>query len=413
MYKDAAKILINHKDIISKTITEWVKDNYPNRTDNFEKCSRDISHIIKAVSQCLHDDDYFAIDSISAMFFRGDTLQLASTHTEFEAYDLLLKEIEKILINCETGSIEYCHTIIKKLKINLQYGVALFWGKTHMYRETKKKHNFYAQDCEREIIKNMQKCQRNWDYSKRIHPEYIDYLLWHAENAPSKQHEGYYDVYWTADRKVIEECTKYTWGSTHSKNPPSTWRNSQANANLYILFVAKEPHTTNNCHVDGSEKLNTDPARWENAYVCVGIAMGLVMRAAHSLSLSTGCNKSHGDINGNKFWEKKLGILDDVQAGKKRIAYGIGIGYPQKGRPRWETDETELCIGAANGHNLTTYNEDDLNYPGEEFRKCKIVDIRDTDTEVDPYGNIHQIPNSSDTKINSHRSRNINIIEIK
>ena len=26
-------------------------------------------------------------------------------------------------------------------------------------------------------------------------------------NAPSKQHEGYYDVYYTADRKVIEEIS--------------------------------------------------------------------------------------------------------------------------------------------------------------------------------------------------------------
>ena len=51
--------------------------------------------------------------------------------------------------------------------------------------------------------------------------------------------EGYFDLYWTADRKVLDELSKYTWGTTHSRTPPSTWRNSQMNDNLYILWVAK------------------------------------------------------------------------------------------------------------------------------------------------------------------------------
>ena len=278
---------------------------------------------------------------------------------------------------------------------------------------------FYNWDQEMNIIRQAQKCQRNWDYSKKVHPEVIDYLLWHAENAPSKQHEGYYDVYYTADRKVISECSKYTWGSTHSRNPPSTWRNTQANANLYILFVAKEPETQLNCHADGSLKSNKDPARWENAYVSIGIAMGLVMRAANALGFATGCNKSHGDLNGNDFWEKKLGILDDVKAGRKRIAYGIGIGYPQEARPRWETDDNELCLGAGNGSNLTTLSENDPDWQethprtGKKLRKVDIVDIRTTDKETDPHGNVHIIPDESSIKINTMRKRIINITEIK
>jgi nitroreductase len=285
--------------------------------------------------------------------------------------------------------------------------------------ETRKKNIAYNWDREMQIVRQMQQCQRNWDYTKSISKIVIDHLLWHAENAPSKQHEAYYDVYWTADRGVIEEISKYTWGSTHSRNPPSTWRNTQANANLYILFVAKEPETQLNCHADGTTKSNKDSARWENAYVSIGIAMGLVMRAAQSLGLSTGCNKSHGDLNGNDFWEKRLGILDDVATGRKKIAYGIGIGYPQHGRPRWETDDYELCIGAGNGSNLTTLSEDDPNWrpyhprTGKEFRKTKIIDIRTTNTATDPYGNVHTIPTESSIKINTIRKRLINITEIK
>ena len=32
------------------------------------------------------------------------------------------------------------------------------------------------------------------------------------------------------------------------------------------------------------------------------------------------------DLDGNDYWEKKLDILEDVKAGKKKLAYGIGIG---------------------------------------------------------------------------------------
>ena len=143
------------------------------------------------------------------------------------------------------------------------------------YEEMVKK-MFYEWDEEKRLIEQIQKCQRNWDYSKwnsesPIYNEIKDYLLWIAENSPSKQHEGYYDVFWTMDRKVIKEISRYTWGYTHKRNPPSTLRNSQANASLYILWVAKEPTTQLNCHGDGTLKENTDANRWQNAYCSIGI----------------------------------------------------------------------------------------------------------------------------------------------
>ena len=277
----------------------------------------------------------------------------------------------------------------------------------------------YDRSKNMDIIRNMQKCQRNWDYSKKIWDEIVEYLLWIAENSPSKQWEAYYDVYWSADRKVIQEISRYTWGCTHSRNPPSTWRNAQSNANMYMLFVAKEPETQENYNPDGTLKSNTKNSRWENAYVSIGIAMGLVMHAAHKLDMVTGCNKSHGDINGDMFWEKKLGILDDVKAGKKKIAYGIGIGYPQEDKERWQTDETELAIGAGNGDTLTTLTEKDPNWvdthlvTGKPVRKIKIVDIKNNPEAVDPYGNLHQIPLTSDIKINTQKIRKIKVTEIK
>ena len=285
-----------------------------------------------------------------------------------------------------------------------------------MNRETRIKHMFYGWDNEMDIIREIQKCQRNWNHSKEIHPEVVDYLLWIAQNSPSKQHEAYYDVYWSADRKVLNELSEYTWGYTHSRNPPSTWQNSQMNANLYILFVGKEPETQLNCNADGTLKENNKAARWENAYVSIGIALGLLLRNAAALGLATGCNKSHGDINGDWFWEKRLGIYEDVKAGRKKIAYGIGIGWPQEGKQRWESDQTKLAIGAGNGSNLTTENLDkNKEKKDKPFRKIKIVDIAEYagQTVKDPYGNDHAIPDVANIKINTMRKRLINCTEIK
>jgi len=293
-----------------------------------------------------------------------------------------------------------------------------------MDREDQVKHMFYDWDNERKVMLDIQKCQRNWDYGKwfKIHKqlrdEIIDELLWIATNAPSKQHEGYYDVYYSSDRNVIQEISRYTWGYTHRRNPPATWRNSQANASLYILFVGKEPNSQLNCNADGTPKSNADPNRWQNAYCSIGIAIGLTMRAAAKMGFQTGCNKSHNDLNGNDYWEKRLGILDDVKAGKKQICYGLGIGFGKEGVERYISDETEIMIGAGNGGRITTTGQEispSQIKKGKKMRKAKIVSLKEhAGTHVeDPYGNRHYIPAKAEFKINSFRNRGIEVKEIK
>tara|TARA_X000001036_G_scaffold207979_1_gene195568 strand:- start:296 stop:1135 length:840 start_codon:yes stop_codon:yes gene_type:complete len=275
-------------------------------------------------------------------------------------------------------------------------------------------------DEEKKLIKQIQKCQRNYDYSKwdsdDVHYQQIkDHLLWVATNSPSKQHEGYYDVYWTMNREVIQEISRYTWGYTYERTPPSNWRNAQANASLYILWVAKEPNSQLNYMIDGTPKSNTMIDRWKNAYASVGISIGLTMRAAAEMGLSTGCNKSHNDINGNNYWLEKLGILDDVNEDKKEITYGLGIGYPKEGVPRWVSDETEIMIGAANGTKITTTDLETHPRTGKKLIKGKIVNLNEFGgKEVeDEYGNIHEIPTKAEFGTFSTRDRGIEVIEIK
>jgi hypothetical protein len=186
---------------------------------------------------------------------------------------------------------------------------------------------------------------------------------------------------------------------------------------MYILWVAKEPSTNLNCNADGTLKENSHHERWFNSYCSIGISVGLTMRTAVKMGFVTGANKSHNDLNGNAFWEKRLGILDDVKEDKKRITYGLGIGFPQEGRPRYESDDTELMIGASNGSKITTTEQETHPITGMKMRKAKIVDIKGKENTIvkDPYGVEHMLPEKPTFKINTslHSLRNIKSIEIK
>ena len=49
---------------------------------------------------------------------------------------------------------------------------------------TQMRHSLYEIDNEKDIILDAQKCQRNWNYDKKIEYEYMDYFLWLAKEAP-------------------------------------------------------------------------------------------------------------------------------------------------------------------------------------------------------------------------------------
>ena len=421
----AAKTLTAHQTSLAEKTTQWVRTNYPERTKEYDKCTRDVGHLIKTLVYCLTDGTYAAMDQLSRMFFHRGKLQLKSYHVEFRAYDYLLDEIDTLFSQTEgieAGAAGRCSTAIELLKRAMRGSVITNSDEIHVPSvdyETRSKHIIYSWDDEQEVMRNMQRCQRNWDLSKQIPKDAIDYLLWTAQNAPSKQYEGYYDVYYSTERNSIEELYQYAWGSTHTRKPPACWRNSQMNANMYMIFVCKQPSTMYNCNNDGTDQNHFGASRWENSIIQVGMAMALVMRAANKMGLRTGPNKVV-DLGPdyNYEWEKKLGIYEEVKAGRQKLYYGLGIGIPNHNRPRWESDDYELALGASNGHNITVKSPNDpdwvpVNHKGEDKRRVKIVDIRDHagETIEDYYGNKHLIPETHEIKINTpkHLARDIKI----
>ena len=112
--------------------------------------------------------------------------------------------------------------------------------------------------------------------------------------------------------------------------------------------------------------------------------------------------------------------VDEVKAGTKRVTYGLGIGYPQENKPRYESDDTELMIGASNGSRITLTGQETSPSQikgGMQMRKATIVDIKGKENTIvkDPYDKEHLLPEKPTSKINTslHSIRDIKAIEIK
>jgi len=419
MFEKESALLLTNKDNVATCVVDEVIKTYPEKKVENHRLTKEIKYVINALVYCLQDGITDPMHNVSRMFFSHGQLQLKTLHIDFDAYDILIRKISAVINNPRAA--EHCYQAIKVLKKNLNEGIPTNNDELPLTveYETRIKHMLYSWDDEQNIMRNMQQCQRNWDTSFQIPQAAVDYLLWIAQNAPSKQHEAYYDVYYSTDRETIEYLYQFTWGSTHRKNPPAMWRNSQMNANMYMIFVCKQPPTMYNCNNDGTLQNAFGESRWENSIVSVGMAMSLVMRAAHRMGFKTGPNKVK-DLGPdyNLEWEKKLGIQNEVKAGTKRLFFGLGIGIPKEGMARWESEDTEFAIGASNGHHVSTrHREEDWNpltANGKEKRKIDIVDIREHggQTLVDPYGNEQVIPKQHAIKVNTVYNRDIKCIEI-
>jgi hypothetical protein len=118
MFPEAAKSLKENSEEISNYIGNWVKNVYPSRTLETEKCARDIAYILRALVHCLNDGDTFAIDEMAKMFYTYGHRQLKTVNVEFEAYSKILDTIrEKELMDKPAYS--HCYECISRLKEKL------------------------------------------------------------------------------------------------------------------------------------------------------------------------------------------------------------------------------------------------------------------------------------------------------
>lgn len=87
-YKDIEILNSRLTEIVTDT-ANWVKATYPNRTNEFEKCTRDLTYIYKTLCECVDKESVYPMQLLSYMFFKNGKLQIIQKNVEIKTYYIL------------------------------------------------------------------------------------------------------------------------------------------------------------------------------------------------------------------------------------------------------------------------------------------------------------------------------------
>lgn len=187
----------------------------------------------------------------------------------------------------------------------------------------------------KEIVDKSQKCQRNWDLSKKIPKRDIDLLIHAATHCPSKQNVAYYNLRVITNREYIEKIHEKTLGFTKdNSNPTDLETNSQTLANLLIVFETtnlkerlQNDTVSRNLETEklknGTLSENEKRTMYKDANIAVGIASGYVNFLASLLGYSSGfCSCFDSDS------------ISQILNTESDILLLLGIGFDNKNQSR-------------------------------------------------------------------------------
>lgn len=286
--------VVNKKLIINELLEE-IKTTFHYRTDEPEKCQRDLEHIYDAVvNDYLENSDYY-ISIIANKFWYMNVRQIKRFAVEFKIYKLL--ETKLIELGAEEDRLS---KIFNTLKNIIEHGPS----------ETQESSlNAAAWSARR--------CQRNWDYSKSVAKKDVVALADIATTMPSKQARTYFELIISTDQELNNFIRKNAIDRDHWFHPE--WQNNQVSAPVLFIYITTE---------DNLNELNTDHAVEsgnaidEDGIYAIGISSGAVALAANNMGYKTGFCRCFNGPPIQDMLEERLGFEFH------RIQLMLGIGYP-------------------------------------------------------------------------------------
>jgi len=111
------QLILKNKDKIIENAVNWMKENHPNRTSNYNKCKRDLNFVLDAYISDLENNTDYNVRFIGESFWKGEIRQLKSFKVELAVYDFI---IDYIIKNLSTDKI-FNHNLInlKNLLCNI------------------------------------------------------------------------------------------------------------------------------------------------------------------------------------------------------------------------------------------------------------------------------------------------------
>ena len=166
------------------------------------------------------------------------------------------------------------------------------------------------------LARTVERCQRNFDHTKRIPNRHVKYILNCATSMPTKQQQNFYNITVVEEEPLAREF--YTTCTTPDENyhEGDEWRNSQTYAPLVLIYSTYKKY-------DGYEPYN-------DIAMSIGLSSGAAALAAANLGYKTGfCKCIHEHLTNDFIWDHFRKTVWDP-------SLAVGIGHPLEGFDRTE-----------------------------------------------------------------------------
>ena len=91
-------ILLSKKSSIIENTIQWQKNNFIERTQDYEKCSRDLNIVLTAYIDDLRSDSTRNITYIGSKYWFNDVRQIADHNTEIAIHKYMIEYINNNIL---------------------------------------------------------------------------------------------------------------------------------------------------------------------------------------------------------------------------------------------------------------------------------------------------------------------------
>lgn len=279
---------------------------------------RDLLYIFDAFFTDIINKSSAATMRVAEMFWENDVRQVKEYAEEIAVYNYMVEVIfkYKLLSIDEQARLTELNTLLSNI---IQNGSDY---KTKMLA----------------TVQRSQRCQRNWDLTKKIDLETVKWLMEIGYTTPTKHNLDTFEIVAVTDREKIHQfCNAAKTHEGHNSILSTAVRkgdrvqNPQTDANVLFLFFIK-PEARETDERAHREKSVPPPINYwkESVNLEIGLAASAMSIAANQIGLRTGFCRCYD------FSKMPMHLLSDYNLDVKSFVIFLGVGFPMAKLPYYE-----------------------------------------------------------------------------
>lgn len=305
------ELIKNKAEIIDKALV-WQQTHFPTRTTEYSKCTRDMSYVIDAYINDLANNSSNSVIYLGSKFWHNGKRQLIDYKSELEIHNYIIDYIQENVVN-NIETIQKITALKDTLLFIIENGPI---GHTLL-----------------DSVQSFQHCQRNWDLSKTVDDQTIDWLMDIGYNTPTKQNLDSFEIVCIKNREKIKKFSDAATNAPSERHAlpevlidqlsKGRIQNPQTNSNLLFLFFLKKEARVSK---ERQERERGDPSNDIFWRICTNLEIGLAASAigiaANTIGMRTGFCRciDHDALPGD--------ILEPYNINKYNLEVMLGVGYP-------------------------------------------------------------------------------------